>query len=585
MPVPNTLPEISYAQVAPPLVPENRLNFAIVFGCVSQNDTDGVRLWADADAFRARYGECASSEFAAVHIAADTQRRTFAFCPMPIATPGVLRIANETIPMGDTVTTTVNVGSEPLGYYEPRIECVTGGTIGTAGIALKVSRDGGRTNQTVKLGTANYYEFVGFGMRFDFSAGDMLAGHIIEGWTEAPAWDSTGLDDLFAPVTGKMTTWAEKPQIWYFADDLTYTQMQAVRLKLADWNASIDRYWTRAILNRRLQYHRVTSEGLAINFATDATITRGAGSWIDDGYKIGMHVSIAGATTPGNNGTKIKLSAVSATTLTFSPSPAFTVEAGVIDLVGFEPLAEYQVNLGAEYDRLDRYCVQLSGGHRYSRPDTLDAADRTLGHVFAAMEIRYPAQIQPGVAAQKGDAIGGNFGSIFGSAIVNDDLQRIHLDAANASLKLLAQAPFGDTGLLLTRSGPTGSISLNWVPNSSTDDDQGNPTWVGTRVECLLRALLAQKFAADWMDNIALDDTDKTKFDRDALAFTEAETRGFIATAMAGVISNADAPSLLTLDAGSTPATGLIWNAELVLFYANREHTIKLRIVTPGVGA
>lgn len=581
MALPDTLPSITYQQVAPPLVPENRLNFALVFGVVDQEDTDGVRLWADADAFRARYGECPASEFAAVHLAADPQRRAFAFCPMPIATPGVMRISSETIPVGDTVTTTVNVGSEPLGYYEPRIECITGGTIGTAGIVLKVSRDGGRTNQTVKLGTANYYEFTGFGMRFDFSAGDMLAGHIIEGWTEAPAWDSTGLDAAAA----KIAVWAEKPQIWYFADDLTYTQMQAVRLKLADWNASIDRYWTRAVFNRRLQYHQVSGTGLVINFATATTITRGAGSWLDDGYKPGMHVTIAGATTPGNNGTKIKLSTVTATTLTFSPSPAFTVEAGTIDLVGFEPLTEYQVNLGAEYDKLDRYCVQLSGGHRYSRPDTLDSADRSLGHVFAAMEIRYPAQIQPGVAAQKGDAIGGNFGSLFGSAIVDDDLRRIHLDAANPSLKLLAEAPFGDSGLLFTRSGPTGSISLNWVPNSSADDDSGNPTWVGTRVECFLRALLAQKFAADWMDNIALDDTDPTKFDRDALVSTEAETRGFIATAMAGVLSNADAPSLIALDAGSTPATGLTWNAELVLFYANRKHTIKLKIVTPGKGA
>ena len=54
---------------------------------------------------------------------------------------------------------------------------------------------------------------------------------------------------------------------------------------------------------------------------------------------------------------------------------------------------------------------------------------------------------------------------------------------------------------------------------------------------------------------------------------------------MAGVLSNADAPSLIALDAGSTPATGLTWNAELVLFYANRKHTIKLKIVTPGKGA
>jgi hypothetical protein len=59
------------------------------------------------------------------------------------------------------------------------------------------------------------------------------------------------------------------------------------------------------------------------DFATSSTITRSAGSFITDGYKVGGRVTIRNATVGGNNGTFV-LTAVAATTLTVTGTPFTT---------------------------------------------------------------------------------------------------------------------------------------------------------------------------------------------------------------------------------------------------------------------
>ncbi|MBK6932768.1 MAG: hypothetical protein IPH12_18660 [Saprospirales bacterium] len=89
------------------------------------------------------------------------------------------------------------------------------------------------------------------------------------------------------------------------------------------------------------------------------------------------------------------------------------------------------------------------------------------------------------------------------------------------------------------------------------------------------------------MANIALDDTDPTKFDRGALSDLERATRTALALALAPdtgpKVSNVDTSNLLTLDPTlSTPANGLRWRGVFVLFFANRKNVLELQIVTPG---
>ena len=576
----NTLPEQTVAIVADPLPPIDQNHFLLLFGVAPQNAGTAPRIWADSAAFAAEFGECNASQFAAVHLGIDPQQRAFAFMPLAIATPGVLHLSGDT--GGGTSVVTAASSPEPLGRYEARIEVITGGTIGTDGIVLRVSRDNGRTSQDVRLGTAVFYEFAGYGMRFDFAAGTLTTGRIITGWTEPPTWDSSGLNAAFT----LLSDWGGQPQIWYFADELSYSQMQAVQAKLTTWNASPDRLHTRAILNRRY-YHHTVSASVSGTFAA-STITRAAGSFIDDGFKVGQSITVAGSSVPGNNGTFVKISNVSALVLTLTPSPAFTVAGPEpITVAAFETLSGYLDNMATEYPQLDRMHVQLTQGVRYTRPDNGDVIDGLLGHVFAAMEIRYPEQIQPGLVEVIGDAIGGTFGNQLGAIIRTTPLERIHVDAIVPSMALLATAPYGDTALLLTLPGGQLSPVLNWVPNSSATGDTSNPSWVGSRIECFVRAFLRQTFSANWMANIALDDTDPTKFDRGALSDLERATRTALALALAPdtgpKVSNVDTSNLLTLDPTlSTPANGLRWRGVFVLFFANRKNVLKLQIVTPG---
>lgn len=56
-----------------------------------------------------------------------------------------------------------------------------------------------------------------------------------------------------------------------------------------------------------------------LDFATTTTITRATGSFVTDGFKVGGHVTVVGATAPANDGT-YELSAVAALTLTITGS-------------------------------------------------------------------------------------------------------------------------------------------------------------------------------------------------------------------------------------------------------------------------
>jgi hypothetical protein len=59
------------------------------------------------------------------------------------------------------------------------------------------------------------------------------------------------------------------------------------------------------------------------------TITRDAGSWIDDGFRLGDYISVFGATTAGNNVNQKKLVGVSALTLTLATGTLAATEATI----------------------------------------------------------------------------------------------------------------------------------------------------------------------------------------------------------------------------------------------------------------
>jgi hypothetical protein len=76
------------------------------------------------------------------------------------------------------------------------IKCVTGGTIGTAGVQIRYSLDGGRHySPIIALGTATTYAIADSGVQIDFTTATIVAGDTFSARTFAPM---PGPDDLTA---------------------------------------------------------------------------------------------------------------------------------------------------------------------------------------------------------------------------------------------------------------------------------------------------------------------------------------------------------------------------------------------------
>jgi hypothetical protein len=130
--------------------------------------------------------------------------------PCPIVTPGTATAVVATTPGNSTsvVTVTVDGTNGAWDRYFVRARCLTGGTIGTAGIILQVSLDAGRNwGAPIAIGTAlllvlgapfSPATVGGTGLQLNFAAGTMVAGDYWSFSTTAPAWNSAGVAAAYA---------------------------------------------------------------------------------------------------------------------------------------------------------------------------------------------------------------------------------------------------------------------------------------------------------------------------------------------------------------------------------------------------
>lgn len=100
-----------------------------------------------------------------------------------------------------TSAVTMDAATLPYGTYEAYLRVVTGGTIGTPGIALVWSLDNGRSeSQVVQLGNATGYTITDGNVEFAFGTGTLVAGDIVRVRTVAPAPDSAGIAAAFTAL-------------------------------------------------------------------------------------------------------------------------------------------------------------------------------------------------------------------------------------------------------------------------------------------------------------------------------------------------------------------------------------------------
>ncbi|HXG69990.1 MAG TPA: hypothetical protein VNJ04_05175 [Gemmatimonadaceae bacterium] len=164
--------------------------YIAVFGCVGTSADITPRVFTSAKSLIAQHGYSQAVDYAALHI--EATRKPVLFIGLPVVTAGTATAVVATGAGTSVVTVTPGVAGY-LDEVNAVIKVITGGTVGTNGIVISVSMDGGTTEKLVRLGTATTYAVPYLGIVITFGIGTLLAGGKYTFSTTAPMWDSAGL--------------------------------------------------------------------------------------------------------------------------------------------------------------------------------------------------------------------------------------------------------------------------------------------------------------------------------------------------------------------------------------------------------
>ncbi|OFX05629.1 MAG: hypothetical protein A3E78_14495 [Alphaproteobacteria bacterium RIFCSPHIGHO2_12_FULL_63_12] len=282
-------------------------------GCTSSGTAAVPTVVASASAFYDEFGYSEAADYVALHIAATGL--PVLFVKLTTATVGVVGSEDAS---GVTGTSVITVSGTPLDEVDAVVTVVTGGTIGVNGITFNLSLDGGLTEKLIRLGTASTYVIPYVGMTLNFAAGTLVAADAFSFLSTAPMWDTTGLSAAKTALVAqnKLT------RSWVVIGDVpTDTVATLVTTQVNAYETANDRFtYARINVSDRLPLARKSKVvGETLTFAevgaTGDTITRSAGSWIDDGFAVGDNFTVTGSVS-NNITTTAGIATLSATVIT-----------------------------------------------------------------------------------------------------------------------------------------------------------------------------------------------------------------------------------------------------------------------------
>lgn len=303
----------------------------------SEQGTFSPRLISRHAAMVAEFGKSPALDFVAHYM--ELTRKPVLFIRLATATAGACGAVDVT---GVTGTSAITFTGTPLDAEEIVVEVVTGGTVGTAGIVIRTSRDRGRTwGGNVRLGTATSYLIPDTGITVAFAAGTLVAGDTAYQYCSAPDYNAAGLSIGFS----SLAAYGTQPRAILLvgagadaADDIQDAIDEAAAYETTNARHGF------VLLQLRDQYAPAAMQGdpTDVDFAADDTITRNTGSWVTDGFKVGMTITIDG--TASNDGDHV-VTVVTALVMTVASSPGLALEANVtgadISITGVEAKATH----------------------------------------------------------------------------------------------------------------------------------------------------------------------------------------------------------------------------------------------------
>src|SRR6185295_15167796 len=260
-------------------------------------------------------------DYCAIHF--EETKKPIIFLGLPTVTAGTIGRYDQS---GNTGTSVISVAAGAhgvLGEVNAIVGVLSGGVVGTAQIVLSLSLDGGRTSKTVRLGTATSYTIPYLGFVLSFGAGTLVTGDTAYKFsTTAPRWDQAGLTAARQALVAQQ----KQSRSWLIVGDLLVADdADDVVTEANAYETSNTRFIiARAHVRDRKAQAALSRDSVrmtgtpTLTFAevggTGDTITRSAGSWISDGFAVGMVITVAGSVSNNVTG---PIASLSATVITF----------------------------------------------------------------------------------------------------------------------------------------------------------------------------------------------------------------------------------------------------------------------------
>jgi len=363
-----TLPSASVSISATAGALAGGTGYCVVIAPVGTNADSIARVYSSARSLLAQHNYAPGVDYAADHI--ESTGKPVIFVGIPIATAGAIGSIN---PSGVTGTSAITISGTPLEEVDAIITVTTGGTIGTSGIKFMISMDGGTTEKAINLGTASSYTVPYLGIVIDFAAGTLERLDVYTFLTTAPMWDNAGL------VLAKASLVAQQKlaRSWYIAGDVaTSTIAGYVTTAINGYETSNARFaYARVnVIDRLPQPRKSKVDAQTLTFAevgaTGDTITRSAGSWIADGFKVGDNFTITGSVL-NNITTTGGIAAISSTVITLGTDDlvAEVVASNIVTMGGTQTMAAWVADKDADFASVDakkRLDIGIGRGRKLS---------------------------------------------------------------------------------------------------------------------------------------------------------------------------------------------------------------------------
>ena len=293
------------------------LDNILVLGCASTGPLTTPRFLGGGRAMLTTFGYGDSSEFVTHYLRRVKKKVCF------IRLPSTVAAAVEHTDIDDVAgSSVVSFSGTSHRAIQLLVEFKSSGTVGEDGITFRYSiNDGLDYSGVIRLGTADEYTFANTGVTMALAAGDIDAGDIARARCSSPKWD----DADFADAVTAAIALQQKFRAVVVIGDMNKAEADTLK-------SQVDLFYDankRSIffVSARDWYHDARMTGnptLAFADANPDTITRGAGSFLTDGFKAGMTITVEGSTS--NDGT-YTIASLNATVLTLDAGDSLVVEA------------------------------------------------------------------------------------------------------------------------------------------------------------------------------------------------------------------------------------------------------------------